>query len=1808
MYKSIIVRGASENNLKNISINIPINKISVITGLSGSGKSSLAIDTISAEGQRRYIETFSSYARQFLDRIDKPNVESLEGLLPSIAIQQVNPVKTSRSTVGTMTELSDHLKILFSKASDLFCKNCGIKISPDDLDDIAETVKTQMQGKKIGISFSLDKPKSLSEIDFKNWLSSQGYTKLLYSTGNRVKVLVGRFKITNSTKISELHDIFSQANKAGKNHFEILELDTEKVIRKCTTNFSCTTCKTNFKYPRPALFSFNSPIGACDECKGFGKVIGLDIDLVIPDKSLSIEEGVIKPFNSAAYRKYKSELIKFATDENIPIHLPWSKLHQKDKIWIINGGSNSKSATKRRTWIGLTNIFKKIEKKSYKMHVRVFLSRYRSYENCEKCNGKRLKQEPLNWKINEMDIHDWSCLEIDEINREIKKLEKCMTFENLSQGKKKAVGLISTEIKSRIKYLQEVGLGYLTLDRQSRTLSGGEVQRINLTTALGSSLTNTLFILDEPSIGLHHKDLVNLITVIKRLKSMGNTILIVEHDSLLISESDNIIEIGPEAGEKGGSISFEGTYKQLIRSSCITGKYLRKNNLLEEKENKAPLKNKFVEIRGIESNNLNNINITFPIRMLTAITGVSGSGKSSLVQNIIFPAIAKNLGMQQVLNGKIKSISGENYFSNIIYANQKSVTKNARSNPALYTGVFSLIRDIFGKLEESKINNYTSSHFSFNSTLGQCPSCQGHGVEKIELQFLSDLSLQCPLCKGTKYKKDVVSIRYNEKSIVDVLNLSVSQAKTFFSEKQNVIKKLEPLIDVGLGYLKLGQSLSTLSGGELQRLKIADHLLSGEKISSKSNKKTLFIFDEPTTGLHLADVKNLLIALRKLTESGHTVIVIEHCLEFINNSDWIIELGPGAGKKGGNVLAQMPPKNLKTTNTNTGLALASTSSRKTPKLENSIAKSAEISSELIQVQNASENNLQNVSVDIPLNKLTLITGVSGSGKSTLAFDIIFSEGRRRYLDSLNAYAKQFIQPASKPSFDRIINIPPTVAVEQRTTQGGFKSTVGTLTEISHFLRVLFVAIGKQYCPNCNVPVDVKNSKEIFDTICRSWKGQTIRIFAPLVKKRKGTYKDIAKWAESRKYKFLKIDSILHSVKKFPELERYKEHSIELLVSELKITDDKKLLIEEKIQEGLLIGKGQIEIEELTIRKLKKDSFTVGENKLFSLNRTCPKCETAFDELDPRMFSFNSKIGWCNICLGSGFEYNVKDFPENENDGFSFHRDSIDIELFELVNCKKCNGSRLNDISSAVRIGNETITDLSNKHLMELEKWIDSVPQLLTQRELLISKFVTEELKSRLAFIKKVGLDYLSLNRSAPTLSGGELQRIKLAAQLGSNLNGVCYVLDEPTIGLHPQDNDVLLKAIDELKKRGNTVIIIEHDPDTIKKADYIIDMGPGAGELGGKIIAKGSLKEIKKNERSITGKYLRKKKQKSLSCLNHPSEFFEIRDANLNNLKNIDVRFAHNCINVITGVSGSGKSSLVKGVLVHNLKKIINNYFSRERKKIHSFYKCSDIKGWENFDKLLEVDQNPIGRTPRSTPATYLNIWDSVRKIFSETNSAKEKGWKASYFSFNSGEGRCETCKGLGKENIKMNFLPNVAIKCESCDGFRFSGETLSILWQGMNIAEVLNMSIDTACVFFKNHRKIYSALSLMSQFGLGYLRLGQASSTLSGGEAQRLKLIAELQKDKESERTLYVFDEPTVGLHMSDVTNLLNIFKTLIKNGNTIIVIEHNADVWIKSDWVIELGPSGGNNGGFLLSQCAPSELIKQKTPTGDVLKKCVL
>jgi excinuclease ABC subunit A len=908
------------------------------------------------------------------------------------------------------------------------------------------------------------------------------------------------------------------------------------------------------------------------------------------------------------------------------------------------------------------------------------------------------------------------------------------------------------------------------------------------------------------------------------------------------------------------------------------------------------------------------------------------------------------------------------------------------------------------------------------------------------------------------------------------------------------------------------------------------------------------------------------------------------------------------------------------------------------------AKHLPASDNVIGIVGAREHNLKNVSVSVPLDKFVVITGVSGSGKSTLAFDLLFAEGQRRYLDSMNAYARQFVEQMARPDVDLITGLPPTVSIEQRTSRGGGKSTVATVTEIYHFLRLLYARLGTQHCPECQLPVQAQTR----DEVGRQLQGELKRrgdllLLAPAVKNRKGFHTDVAQWAARHGYGEIRADGKIYNTGKPFRLDRFREHDVEIVVG---VLDRKRRT-----------GNGK------TPQQLVDETLKLGRGTLFALDnhgvltvhsteRACPKCGRSFEALDPKMFSYNSAQGWCPKCRGFGELFYLPDVDRGAR------ADAIEESWFEWQEgdrelCPECHGARLNPVARAVRVQLhkqwQTIDAVTSLPVEDASKLFAGVR--FKGREGMIARDILPEIRERLKFLDEVGLGYLHLHRAVPTLSGGEAQRIRLAAQLGSNLSGVLYILDEPTIGLHPRDNEQLLAALTQLRARGNSLLVVEHDEETMRRADHIIDLGPGAGVHGGQVVAQGTLRELLRHSESITGNCLRQHRRYPTrgsrrpvvtpGARNGPS--FELREipvpygakngkvakgsasenggypqaltlhkASVNNLKNISVTFPLNRLVVVTGISGSGKSTLVRECLFPALERAVKASGRRGRNATGPA--PEGVAGFQSIQAVYEVDQSPIGRTPRSTPATYVGFFDDIRQVFAQTPEARLRGYGPGRFSFNSAQGRCPECEGAGQIKLEMNFLPPAFVRCETCGGCRFNRETLDIQYAGKNVAQVLEMSVEEALEFFKAHPKIRRPLEALCDTGLGYLHLGQTSPTLSGGEAQRVKLVTHLLTglkeqltflDPKQKRNLFILEEPTIGLHMCDVQRLVEMLQRLVEAGHSVIVIEHNLDLIAEADWIIDLGPEGGEGGGHIVAEGTPEEVARVRSShTGRFLR----
>jgi excinuclease ABC subunit A len=1791
--RPVRLRGARTHNLKGVDVDLLQGQLIAVTGPSGAGKSSLAIDTLYAEGQRRFVESFSPYARQFLERLERPPMDSLEPVAATVAVDRRAPVKSSRSTLATMADLEPYLAALFSRESVPRCPTCGVEAVETSPHAAAAQVTEALSGQRALVTYPLTLEDTDQFLELRETLAKDGYRRLVVAgavreiddvrpseataPGVRVEVVVDRVTV-GPRETQRLQEAIEAAWSRGAGRAQ-LRVDSPSTRGGTTGQAAssthvtlarglvCPKCARSFEPPRPGLFSYNSPFGACETCRGFGRIIAVDWDKVFPDPAKPLKGGAIKPWSGPSTKWERGVLEKFCKRTGIPMDVPWGSLApaQCEAILEGEGGWRGGKFPGIRAWFGW------LETRAYKMHVRVLLSRYREYRPCEACGGARLNSTALAYRVAGQSLSGWHAMTVSEALAQVNSYPA-----RDPQGRR-----VSEQLASRLGYLDAVGLGYLTLDRQARTLSGGEAQRAGLTTALGAALTGTMFVLDEPTVGLHAADIPALSRVMRNLARGGNTVLVVEHDQTVIQACDRVLEMGPAAGPDGGRILFDGTPEALrARVDLPTGRAWAAQRTSRTAFKKP---SRWIELRGVRAHNIQDIDVRFPLGVLCAVTGPSGSGKSTLVHDVLYRAVARALGDLSVDKpGPHDSLLGEQALARAVLVDQSPLGRTARGNPATYVKAWDRFRARFAAEPEARRRGQTAAHFSFNVPIGRCEECAGEGYETVEMQFLADVQLLCAVCHGKRFKPEVLETMHKGCSIADVLAMTVEQAlRVFDPEEQRdyVLRRaLDPILKVGLGYLPLGQPLSTLSGGEAQRLKLARAL-------SEEAKDTLFVVDEPSAGLHAQDAKFVVDALHALVEQGASVVVVEHDLDVICAADWVIDLGPGGGPHGGQLTATGTPHELAKTETRTGKAMVERdrrAARGRAIVADTAPAAGDASSALsfIEVSHAREHNLKDVVCAIPHGKVCVVTGPSGSGKSSLAFDVIFAEGQRRFMETLTPYARQFLPMLPRPDVDKVSGVPPSIALEQRTARGGANSTVATVTEVAHYLRLLYAKVADLHCPQCDSVVAPMSAQALYDRLNRWKSAAAMVVYAPAVRARKGTYLDLFTAAARAGVRAARVDGAIVAIDPPPKLAKTKEHSIDLIVYYGKLSK----IDRPTFDRALAWGGGAIRVAEGAPTPKPKES-----EQMLSTARACSRCGAGVPELDPRWFSFNTKQGRCESCEGTG----VEGGPDAlENDG-------------PHARCRACGGSRLSAVSRRVRLFGETYAEITGRSVLRAlavaRSW------RFEGAAAQIAKSAHAELIRRLAFVEQVGLGYLALDRPASTLSGGEMQRLRLSAQLGSGLTGALYVLDEPTIGLHPRDTRRLLDNLRQLADMGSTVLVVEHDAETIRAADHLIDLGPAGGRHGGHIVAEGPAAQVLADPRSPTARALEQSARIDRPARPMADAWIALSGARANNLKNVDFRVPVGRMCVVAGVSGSGKSTLVRHVFYPALRRALG--LVAPEPGAHR-----SIAGARAVKRALAVDQSPIGRTPRSVPATFLGIWDDVRKLFASLPEAKARGYTAARFSFNTSSvgrskkkavgGRCPVCEGQGQIVAEMPFLPDVVAPCEACGGARFEPATLEIRYAGLSIGDVLRLSAEDAAPVFAHHPRISRPLATLAEMGVGYVQIGQGSNTLSGGEAQRLKLAAELTAGAAHEATVYVLDEPTTGLHLSDVRRLLGVFERLVARGDTLVIIEHHPDVVACADWVVELGPEAGEDGGRVVFEGEPRKLAKSRTATGRALQ----
>lgn len=1893
-HQKIILKKVRVHNLKGVDLTLDKNELIVFTGVSGSGKSSLAFDTIYTEGQRRYVESLSTFARRQMGELAKPDMEHASGISPTISIEQKTAGRNPRSTVGTLTEIYDYLRVLYARVGIPHCPVSGDPVRPQSRERIIKSVQSLPLKTKLMVLAPYAKGKKAEfREDFQDLLR-KGYMRArvdgaivnlndeLTLDGNLahdVDVVIDRLTIETPSD-SRVADSITQALQLGQGICSILDPDSGEE-QLFSMHAFCAKSGLSYSSLEPHDFSFNSPSGMCPRCHGMGNIHEFNLDMII-DPELSIAEDCCSVGSSYQTVRFGNIYDNLAEQYRFSVRTPWKKLSAQAKKVFLYGTEKKWTRmnfvhpvtgarwTDHVQWKGVLHEahsrFAEAKSELYRKKMQTLMSN----QTCPECKGERLKPYPAATLFQGKRINELSALTVAECFDFFQKIK-------LSPQELIIAEELLKEIRQRLQFLLEVGLHYLTLNRTAPTLSGGEAQRVRLASQIGCGLVGITYILDEPSIGLHPRDNRKLIETLKYLRNMGNTVIVVEHDEETIWEADRVVDFGPRAGIQGGEILVNGGIADLLQHPhSLTGAYLSERLVIPIPAKRRKKGQSQIEIVGAEHHNLKNLTVSIPLGQFVAVTGVSGSGKSSLISDILHPALSNLLHGGEHTVGAHKALYGVEEIDKVIAIDQSPIGRNPRSNPSTYIKLFDEIRDLFCKLPESQARGYKPGRFSFNVKEGSCTQCEGMGQVKVDMDFMEDAWVDCPLCKTKRFDAETLSVLYKGKNIYDVLEMTIAEAYEFFVNIPSIKRKLETMKQVGMDYIKLGQSSTTLSGGEAQRIKLAKELVR------PSTGKTLYILDEPTTGLHFHDIRHLLEVLHALVEKGNTVLVIEHNMDVVKTADWIIDLGPEGGGGGGRLVAAGTPEKIAQLETPTGVAVshalnpgkkekiaAALKAQKNNRLSKKERKIEAIQE--ITATGAEQNNLKHLSVTIPRGKVTICTGPSGSGKSSLAFDTIYAEGQRRYIESLSPYARQFVKQMPKPKVGHVSGLSPAIAIEQKAHAGNPRSTVGTMTEIYDYLRVLFARLGIPHCPETGEVIQAISKEHVVDRILTYPSGEKLHILAPIELNKQERFDEVMNRFRRRGFTRIRLNGEYYQLENEGEAavipyDRKKKNALFLVIDRLKADPSIKARLFEAVENAALIGGGK-----LTVMREEEE---VPFNLAFAVEST----GKSYPEITPHTFAFNTQEGMCFDCQGLGVQYgaNLMHNPDYLDQSvsallrFFWHdqysaqafkwteklldEEGIDpytplrslpvekvqillqgmeeekwittssglrirwlgvdhvlakagksavssikesvIPLLQEQTCLSCQGARINALARKVTIQNLAIQDLCG---LPMEQALSFLQKLkLDRQEKKLLEEVQKQLISRLTFLCEVGLQYLSLDRRAPSLSGGEAQRIRLARQLGSGLTGVLYVLDEPTIGLHPRDNARLNAALKKLKELGNTLLLVEHDPLTIATADYILDFGPQSGEHGGHITARGTYKQILKNSHSLTGAYLSGNKEIPYPIIRRSLKkgMISIQNAAKNNLKGINVDIPVGALTCLTGVSGSGKSTLLQQILLPAL----NLRFESETVNLEG----AVISGLSQFDKVISIDQDPIGHTVRSDVGTYTDALTRIRDFFASLPAAKMKGMQGKNFSYNHRRGMCSACWGLGYRRVEMHFLPPVKVVCEDCGGMRLNPVSLEVTYKDKNFGQYLDTTVDEARIAFENHPRITRILDTLISVGLGYVKLGQETASLSGGEAQRLKLSRELAK-RSTGKTLYLLDEPTTGLHAEDIQKLLTVLHRLVDKGNTMIMIEHHLDMIKNSDYLIDLGPEAGEKGGHVVCTGTPEQVATCKGSwTGQYLK----
>ena len=1617
---NIQIKGAQENNLNDIDVEIS-DGLTAVTGISGSGKTSLVFDTIYHETRRRFLEQFASSSRSI--RLNPAKVNSIKGLSPAIAVGQNLLNRNPNSTLATASGIHPLLRLLFARFGERRCQNCNAIVINYSEDDMINIILKEIQSNVIELFAQLVKSSYGTHKSLLTFLSNEFGTNLIVDgiqwSNQKIEhnlphdIDVKIIDLSKKNTISEIRVAFNLIKSLGTHYIKI-----NRGGKSQTYSFtnSCGNCGTYLPQVKPKHFNLN-----CPYCKGKG---------------------------------------------------------------------------------------------------------------CQRCSNTGML--PL---VSKVTFGNYTFPEI--LNLSVERLYALIKSEELPPSSERLV----SEIKKRLNALKNVGLNYLTLNRSSPTLSRGEAQRVRIALTLVSELEDILHILDEPTIGQHPYDVRKFLPNLRDLKG---SVIYVEHDKLAVSIADNVIDLGPGAGHNGGNITFIGTPQDLWLSNTITGKYL--SSRIKVKISKPKFDpTKFIMIEAAHQHNLKKIDVQIPIQCVTVVTGVSGSGKSSLVEDVLYHSLkeGKTIGCKKISGQKLKPIM----------VDQSPIGRNPRSNPATYTK----IADIFRRLYEAE-TNLTSSHYSFNRPEGACPTCNGMGSIEVKMRYLPSTWIPCGDCNQTRFKDEIlenkISIGKRMFSIAELYELTISEVKDLFksesrlspADRNNLMKMLDILVEIGLGYLSLGQSSPSLSGGEAQRIKLAKYL------GKNDLSDHLIILDEPSTGLHSNDIQKLLAIFSRLTAEGATILIVEHNIDIIRAADWIVDIGPNSGNDGGQLIFSGKYQDFLNFK---GHSFTHEALIKDDEIKPSHLEEKKYSRDFISIKNARANNLKNIDVEIPKNKITTVTGVSGSGKSSLVIDIIETEARRKFLETLSMYERQGTREGGEAQVDYIsgLGITSSISPLQELYFARFKlrNTVGNVTEISYYLSNLLAFQGEMKCPKCGTLTHRKS--KLFECPNCNF---TMKIPKP---------------SHFHSSSYIGACTTCHGIgtiiKPKPE--------------KLIINPDKPICKGAMYSPGFFpkgylckpYNGGYYMLQALA-KHHKFDPFTTPWKNMSKeaqeefLHGSTEKLKVIYENRKGDVYEKLEKF--------PGFyEGYVRDWD-------------IGGTYTESVPCPYCNGAKLKQNYLLITFGGFNIHEFSEMPLFKLSKELKFPTPGIESNDFV--KTSLDIIINRLNFLIQTGLGYIKLNRVVDSLSAGEAQRIRLAGFLGSELSSLTILLDEPSRGLHPTELAGLQKALEELRDKGNTVIIVEHDMQLIKNSDYLIDMGPGAGTQGGFITAKGKPSDFM-NKDTLTAKWMRGELKFTVKPkLVSPKKWLEIIGATENNLKGDLIQIPHNCLVGICGVSGSGKSTLIIDTLGRAL--------SPKQHTTSVAYepippgKYEKIKGKLSNTVLIDQAKENVKR-----PLKFLKLDKDLVTIYAGSEEAQLRGYTEKILNK-----KCATCRGKGIIKTDMGFLPDIIDECEVCEGTGYAQESWEIKINGYSLPELNNLTFYEIFESFGDFDPIKHKINLLNKVGLGYLVLNQPIYTLSGGEVQRLKIVKELMK-KTNKKTLYILDEPTVGQHLEDISRLIKVLRELVQQGHTVVVVEHHSPFLASCDWLIELGPVGGPEGGHIIASGPPSEIANLNTPTAPYIKE---